>query len=437
LIINQTKKGRETMNINFQKLLSFKNLAKTIFAIGVPVWGGSVAVHTFYKEELDFNLIEKLCTPVAAFTMLFLLLISTILFFIYFDKYNAITNKSDSSLKRKANESQSTDSSDKKSDSIMEILNSAQPSEVIKVGTALSDVLWTTSRKELRIKVGEKVRAAAKTLAADAHSKDEKKEARRIEAHVMIEDIGNTTMCLNHKNVDSAIRYIQEGLRIANNHGFHYESARGHRNLANCYALKEDNDAANNELEKAKEAMEKILNEKEKAQIAFDISYAQAKIYRNTNRQEAINALKQCLAIYEMQDTAAKLSYADRVVKIYREMGVIYQLMHKEHYNTIDAFETARKFATERQNHEDIVRCCTALINLHVNHYSPGLDGCIEGHISEAEKHINKVDTIEHIQEFNKAKNAWEEKKKTLDEEKNKTSDEKKKKTSDDDKPKK
>lgn len=405
------------MNSRLQKLLSFKHLGKITLAILVAVWGGSGTIYKFYKEEFEVNLLEKLCTPAIVYTMLFSLLSLAILLCAVLFKYYASKFTSGSSLGRQKNEFQITDSPDMKSDSIMEILNSAQPSEVIKVGTALSDVLWTTSRKELRIKVGEKVRAAAKTLAADAHSKDEKNEARRIEARVMIEDIGNTTMCLNHDNVDSAIKYIQEGLKISHNYNFPYESARGHRNLANCYALKEDNDAANNELKKAKEAMEKILNEKEKAQIAFDISYAQAKIYRNTDHQEAINALKQCLAIYEMQDTAAKLSYADRVVKIYREMGVIYQLMPKEHDNAIDAFETGRKFATERQNHEDIVRCYTALINLHVNHYSPGLYDLIKSYISEAEKHINKVDTIEHIQEFNKAKNAWEEKKKTLDEE--------------------
>ena len=396
------------MSNKLKRIRDMKHLGKGIFAIIGIVWGALVAIYAFYKDEIGTDLLSYLCKPGVVFALLLFLGIfagaSIYLLFKYFE----LKGQPECSLETQGHTAQAIDTANKKSDSIMDILSSAQPREIIKVGTALSEVLWTTSRKELRIKVGEKVRAASKKLAANTNDRNEKREAKRIEAHVMIEDIGNTTMSLDHGKVEAAIDYIREGLKIAHQFNFNYEASRGHRNLANCYAFKKDDETAANELMQANQYMQKIQNEIEKDQLAFDISYSQAKIYRNSDYKRAIEALERCLKIYEDQDASAKLPYADRVVKIYREMGVIYLLMNNEQGNAIDAFESGRKLATARQNHEDIVRCCTELVKLHIENLSPGLDDVIDGYISEAESHIDKVDTLEHIQAFHSAKKSWE-----------------------------
>ena len=191
-----------------------------------------------------------------------------------------------------------TKTAQKKSDSIMDMLTYAndnkQYSEVIKIGTSVSDVLWSTSRKELRIKVGTMVAAAAFEVAAMSTNETDIDYANRIRAKTLIEDIGNTKMCLHENNISDAIIAIQDGLELAREHSYFYEAVRGYRNLANCYALKARICKKNQQCGQAKEelvhAQENVMcaeeiipsisDENKQAEAHFDVEYAKAKIQK-------------------------------------------------------------------------------------------------------------------------------------------------------------
>lgn len=391
------------------------------FCNNMPLWGkligkfatvctAAAAVYAFFKDKLETDLTDLITNPAALFTILAICIGVTVVFFCLANEYVKLKSQKNDSPQIDNNPKRSMP--DEKSDSIMKILDEAsvndQYREVVRIGTALSDVLWTTSRKELRIKVGKKVRSAARQLANTTTNEAEKREAKRNEAHVLIEDIGNTMMDLKHEDVDKAIKSIRDGVKIANKFGFHFEDARGHRNLANCYALKKDNDRAREELKEAEKARDKIIEEKERVMIEFDIIYAYSKIYRNEDQKKAITELQNCLEIYEKRDATEKLAFEDRVVKIYREMGVIYSEMQNKEDEAIDAYEKGLQRAKDRQNHEEIVRCCTGLIKIYTKNDTSGMNDAIERYINTAEKHINTVDAGKYIEEFREAKEAWE-----------------------------
>lgn len=317
----------------------------------------------------------------------------------------------------------------KKSDSIMDMLTYAndnkQYSEVIKIGTSVSDVLWSTSRKELRIKVGTMVAAAAFEVAAMSTNETDIDYANRIRAKTLIEDIGNTKMCLHENNISDAIIAIQDGLELAREHSYFYEAVRGYRNLANCYALKarickknpqygqakEELVHAQENVMYAEEIIPSISDENKQAEAHFDVEYAKAKIQKESDKpDEAVKFLENCIKIYKDEqdkDETVKRIYADRLVKIYREMGIIYMSIPGRQKAARNAFKTGLQHAKDRQNHEDIVRCCTHLIELQLQHRFADTANLVEHWINEGESNLNMVDTQKHIDDFKNAKHKW------------------------------
>lgn len=317
----------------------------------------------------------------------------------------------------------------KKSDSIMDMLTYAndnkQYSEVIKIGTSVSDVLWSTSRKELRIKVGTMVAAAAFEVAAMSANETDIDYANRIRAKTLIEDIGNTKMCLHENNISDAIIAIQDGLELAREHSYFYEAVRGYRNLANCYALKAHICNKNQQQGQAKEelvhAQEKVMqaeeiipsiaDKKKQAEACFDVEYAKAKIHKESDKlAEAVKCLKNCIRIYRAEqdkDETVKRIYADRLVKIYREMGIIYMSIPGGQKDARNAFKTGLNHAKDRQNHEDIVRCCTHLIELQLQYRFADSAKLVKHWINDGESNLNMVDTQKHIDDFKNAKQKW------------------------------
>jgi hypothetical protein len=115
--------------------------------------------------------------------------------------------------------------------------------------------------------------------------------------------------------------------------------------------------------------------------------------------------------LYESQqekDQTAKQVYADRLVKIYREKGVIYLRMPRMASKARVAFENGLRHAKDRQNHEDTVRCCTHLIELQTKCHFAGLNNKVPHWIKDAEENLPMVDTQKHIDAYWKAKAEWE-----------------------------
>lgn len=278
------------------------------------------------------------------------------------------------------------------SDSLVEMLKDAEAhsrwAEIIKIGSALSEVLWFTSRKNLRVIIGHFIEVAATQL----------KDNETL-ASTLIEDLGNTVMGLG--NPDKGIEYIKNGIEIAEKNNYHFLIMRGYRNLANCYAMK--NDATNSEkyLEKAIIATNNITNESQKLEALGGIEYARCKTFEHSNKfDDALNALDTCIKHYTMLSQKypeTKSRNLDRLVKVYREKGVIYLKENRLDKAKSALFEGLRR-AQETLNHENIVRCCTMIVKIQLE---SGELQPAEGILNIAKLHIDKIDTPAIKKEYN------------------------------------
>lgn len=99
------------------------------------------------------------------------------------------------------------------SDSIIAMLKEAEAHsrwrEIIKIGSSLSDVLWFTSRKKLRVAIGHFVEVAAQQL-NDTYTL----------SSTLIEDLGNTLLGLGKP--DKGIGYIKRGIEVAKDSNYFF-----------------------------------------------------------------------------------------------------------------------------------------------------------------------------------------------------------------------
>lgn len=280
-------------------------------------------------------------------------------------------------------------------DSLIEMLKDAEShsrwTEIIKIGSALSDVLWFTSRKKLRVAIGHFVEVAATQI-------DDKYTL----STTLIEDLGNTIMGLG--KVDEGIKYIRRGIDVAEENNFYFLIMRGYRNLANCYSLKGDSSKATGCLSKAEVATDNIADEIKKYEALGAIEYARCKIYKTDKKYgDAIKALDDSISNYK------QLSYKypetekrnnDRLVKIYREKGAIYLAMNTENSidSAYDSLSIGLKLARETMNYENIIKCCNMLAKILID--KNAIDAA-EGMMNIAKECINKIDTPSIVNEYN------------------------------------
>ncbi len=277
-------------------------------------------------------------------------------------------------------------------DSLLEMLKDAEAhsrwAEIIKIGSALSDVLWFTSRKKLRLVIGSFVEVAAIQI------KDDK-----ILATTLIEDLGNTVMGLGHP--DKGITYIKRGIEIAEKNNYSFLIMRGYRNLANCYAMKNDPIQSEKHLTNAMNAANGITDTAQKLEALGGIEYARCKTFEHSNKyDEAIAALDTCIGHYTelgKQFPETESRNRDRLVKVFREKGVIYLKQGCPELAKTALLEGLRS-AQETLNHENVVRCCNLLVKIQLD------DGEIqsaEGMLKIAKLHIDKIDTPSIKKEYN------------------------------------
>ena len=291
------------------------------------------------------------------------------------------------------------------SDSLIEMLKEAEShsrwTEIIKLGSALSDFLWYTSRKKLRLAIGRFVEVAA-TQANDYKTL----------AFTLIEDIGNTTMVLGRP--DEGIKAIKKGIKIAEEHQYYFLVARGYRNLANSYSFKSDTKSAKDNIALATEYANKITNEAERLSALGGIEYAKCKFEEQSgNYDAAIDALDKSIEYYKELSRKYPSTHdmnKDRIVKVYREKGNA--LIKKG--NTEDAMNAlyeGLKLAQETLNHENIVRCCTLIAKIQMDKdlsSDPSAIHTIEGLLNIAKQHIDKTDIPTVRKAFNDISKKFE-----------------------------
>lgn len=280
-------------------------------------------------------------------------------------------------------------------DSILQMMKDAESNsrwgEIIKLGNALSEVLWYTSRKRLRIEVGHFLELAARQT-GDMETL----------ARTLIEDLGNTIMGMG--DPVQGIAYITQGIKIAEDNDLHALSARGYRNLANSHSLRGDTRSAAEALVRAHQFADKLPNDKEKLEALGSISYAESKIHReNGDYPKALASLDHAIQNYtELQEaypnTAA--SNKDRLVKIFREKGVLYLKMSSpdSQDQAYENFQAGLKIAQETQNHDNIVRCCSLMAQILVG---KGAVPAAEGLMNIAAQSISRIDSPGVLDEYN------------------------------------
>lgn len=330
-------------------------------------------------DYFNINFINSLLRPITLFVCISIII--TLLRVIFFMIQNFPVNLTNEYLDD--------------NDSLIEMLKDAEShsrwTEIIKIGSALSDVLWFTSRKKLRVAIGHFVEVAATQI-----------DDKYILSTTLIEDLGNTIMGLG--KVDEGIKYIKRGIKVAEENHFYFLIMRGYRNLANCYSLKGNSIQAVDYLKKAENATNDIIDEVKKYEALGAIEYARCKIYKTDKKYyDAIKALDNSIsnyAILSQKYPETEKRNNDRVVKIYREKGAIYLAMNTESSidSAYDSLSTGLKLAKEAMNYENIIRCCNMLAKILID--KNAIDAA-EGMMNIAKEYINKVDTPSIVNEYN------------------------------------
>lgn len=284
-------------------------------------------------------------------------------------------------------------------DSLIEMLMDAEAhsrwTEIIKIGSALSDVLWFTSRKKLRLVIGGFVEVAAIQM------KDDKTLAT-----TLIEDLGNTVMGLGYP--DKGISYIKRGIEIAEKRNYSFLIMRGYRNLANCYSMKNDAKQSEMYLKNAINAVKGITDSAQKLEALGGIEYARCKTLEHANKyDDALIALDECIEYYSnlgKQFPETEGRNRDRLVKVYREKGVIY-LKEGRPDLAKSALLVGLRSAEETLNYDNIVRCCILLVKIQLDdgEFQPA-----EGMLNIAKQHIDKIDIPSIRKEFNDISRRFE-----------------------------
>lgn len=280
-------------------------------------------------------------------------------------------------------------------DSIIAMLKEAEShsrwTEIIKIGSALSDVLWFTSRKKLRVAIGHFVEVAAQ----------QSNDMPTLSA-TLIEDLGNTYLGLGKP--DKGITYIKRGIKIAENNNYPFLVTRGYRNLSCCYSYKNDPTNALTSLGQAEAAAVAINDPIKKLEALGAIEYARSKVLKKQgNFANSITTLDRAISHYnslsqKYPDT--KKRNDDRLVKIYREKGALYLMMNTDESidNAYDSLSRGLRLAQETLNYDNIIVCCTFLAEIQIRR---GALEAAEGMANIAKSCITKIDTPSIIDDYN------------------------------------
>ena len=365
-----------------KKVKKRKNVWKLIFYFGAS-FVGLFAVNEVF-EKFNIYVFEKITNPFIVYLLISIII--TLIRFVFF-----LIDFDEGKIKEKALGGET--------DSLIEMLKDAEThsrwNEIIKIGSALSDVLWFTSRKKLRVTIGQFVEVAASQI-GDYNTL----------ATTLIEDLGNTTMGLG--DPDKGIEYIERGVKIAEEHDYYFLMIRGYRNLANCYSMKNDVDRADSYIDKADDAVKLIEDEPKRLEAMGGIEYARSKVFKHGGLySDAISALDTSIQFYEelgrkYPDTQKR--NLEREVKVFREKGMIYYQQGKDGLAK-EAFLEGLRIARDTINHENIVRCCTMIAIIQIKE---GNIQSAEGLLNLAQQHIDKIDTPTIISEYEEALDKFE-----------------------------
>ena len=243
---------------------------------------------------------------------------------------------------------------------------------VIRLGSAISRVLWIAGQYKYRIAIGDLIFEAACKL-------DDKEQMARVQ----IDDIGWTHFVIG--NSDEAKTTIKSGLECANGISNHYLAAKAYRHLASIdlsigdITLLVD---ANQNLTDAKDAALAIPIEHDKKEMLLGVGYAQVELLVAKSKSDPA-ALDKALTISnDVLKGYDNLLDEERKAKSYSQKGKI--LFIKEDLRkAIAAFNSGLGVA-ERVNRQDELMKCN--MGLAVAYHKMGKQDARNKHLAECRK---------------------------------------------------
>ncbi len=196
--------------------------------------------------------------------------------------------------------------------------------EVCRYGEVLSRALWLSGQYEFRIEVGKLVEQAASFI-----------DENRIRVKALIDDLGWTSFVIGDHF--KAIRYIKDGLRIADDISDYYFLAKGNRHLASIARRSGNLQEAEHLLNKAQNYAQEIKDDSDRQEIENSLLISTGKLF--LEKKQYNDALKLLL---EGLDQFRIYGDVTREVKVYSILGRIHLKL-----NNLD--EAVRSFQIGRE----------------------------------------------------------------------------------------
>lgn len=225
-------------------------------------------------------------------------------------------------------------------DSLLYYLESAfeqeRWTEVVKIGTSLSEALWYTGKFSLRIRIGELLEESARNSNNDY-----------VRAEALLDDLGWS----KHRMKMGGISEIKKGLNLATENNFPYLISKGHRHLCHIEADAGHVEVALNHYKVAIDNIERIEDKRKRQEMRGNVEYAHAKIfYAQSNYTEALKSIAITIAQYKLNNDP------DREVKMYNFKGEILLRSEPTDELALDAFQYGYQLALKISNNVNILR---------------------------------------------------------------------------------
>lgn len=258
--------------------------------------------------------------------------------------------------------------------------------EVVKIGTSLSEALWYTGKFSLRIRIGELLEESARNC-----------NNIYVRSEALLDDLGWS----KHRMKMSGISEIKKGLMLAEENDFPYLISKGHRHLCHIEADSGHVDMALNHYKIAIENIERIEDKRKRQEMRGNVEYAHAKIYyAQSDYTKALKAIEISIAQYKLNNDL------DREVKMYNFKGEILLNFENSDETALDAFQEGYKLALTISNNVNILRNAISISKIHK---SRGNCKMAKQILTSVKKYLERMTDPVIIEEYNNLINSLKE----------------------------
>ena len=215
---------------------------------------------------------------------------------------------------------------------------------VIRLGSAVSRVLWIAGQYRHRISIGEIIFSATCKL-----------ENFYEKARVQIDDIGWTYFVI--KEIKMAIENIRTGLSDAQKINDSYLIAKAYRHLSGIYLFQKSYHGADESIRKAKEAAKKIPDPVKKKEMLAGIEYSHIEIQLSMNKDNLPSLLEMAQKVLEEY---VEIYDLERRAKSHSQIGKIY-LLKGDLQMAISSFTSGLGIAEKSCRRDEIIKCLMGL----------------------------------------------------------------------------